>query len=377
MHVKSSQEIQPAIQSQSRPRTAAWRKDANRDQSSARGASQCINAVAKRICRTSVVCIWRSWTSFGSRVADSRTRTDGGKIDDAVRDRKKSIEHLSDETKRQIVAELEPHYSVRQICEVLSVNRSSLYYQPVEEELATETELKSAIDKIAGEFPRYGYRRITQQLKRQGIVVNHKRVARMMKEMGIAGKAPKRRCRTTNSNHSFARYPNRVAGLKIERPNQVWVGDITYIRLGEGFVYLAVLMDVFTRCIRGWHLGRGLDHSLTLTALNKALEHYQPEIHHSDQGVQYAATGYVEVLKQRKIEISMAEVGEPTQNGYAERLMRTIKEEEVDLSEYRNFAEVYMQVKVFLEEVYMRKRIHSSIGYLTPIEFESEWRSNQ
>lgn len=266
---------------------------------------------------------------------------------------------------------------MRQICEVLSMNRSSLYYQPIEADLEAETDLKTVIDKIAGEFPRYGYRRITQQLKRQGIVVNHKRVARLMKEMGIAGKAPKRRCRTTNSNHSFARYPNRVAGLKIERPNQVWVGDITYIRLGEGFVYLAVLMDVFTRCIRGWHLGRGLDHSLTLTALTKALEQHQPEIHHSDQGVQYAATGYVEVLKQRNIQISMAEVGEPTQNGYAERLMRTIKEEEVDLSEYRNFAEAYMQIKTFLEDVYMRKRIHSSIGYLTPIEFESEWRSNQ
>lgn len=377
MHVQSSEEIYPSIQSQSRTRTAAWRKDANRDQSSTWRASQRINAVAKRICRTSIVCVWRSWTSFRNRSANCGTRTDGGKIDHAVRDRKKSIEHLSDEAKRQIVAELEPSYSVRLICEVLSVNRSSLYYQPVEQNLEAESELKDAIAEIAGEFPRYGYRRITQQLKRQGTVVNHKRVARLMKEMGLAGKAPKRRVRTTNSNHSFARYPNRVAGLKIERPEQVWVGDITYIRLGEGFVYLAVLMDVFTRCIRGWHLGRGLDHSLTLTALNKALEHYQPEIHHSDQGVQYAATGYVEVLKQHNIQISMAEVGEPTQNGYAERLMRTIKEEEVDLSEYRNFAEAYMQIKVFLEDVYMRKRIHSSIGYLTPIEFESEWRNNQ
>lgn len=257
------------------------------------------------------------------------------------------------------------------------MNRSSLYYQPVEANSETEADLKQAIDKIAGEFPRYGYRRITHQLKRQGIGVNHKRVARLMKEMGIAGKAPKRRCRTTNSNHGFARYPNRVAELSIERPDQVWVGDITYIRLGEGFVYLAVLMDVFTRGIRGWHLGRGLDHSLTLTALNQALEHHQPEIHHSDQGVQYAATGYVEVLKQRHIQISMAEVGEPTQNGYAERLMRTIKEEEVDLSEYRNFTEAYTQIKRFLEDVYMKKRIHSSIGYLTPTEFEGKWKSNQ
>jgi GNAT superfamily N-acetyltransferase len=179
------------------------------------------------------------------------------------------------------------------------------------------------------------------------------------------------------SNHEFARSPNRVAGLRIERPNQVWVGDITDIRLGEGFVYLAVLMDVFTRCIRGWHLGRGLDHRLTLTALHQALSEHQPEIHHSDQGVEYAATGYVEVLKARGVQISIAEVGEPTQNGYAERLMRTIKEEEVDLSEYRNFTEAYTQIKTFLEDVYMKKRIHSSIGYLTPIEFETEWKDNQ
>jgi putative transposase len=236
--------------------------------------------------------------------------------------------------------------------------------------------LKAVIDQIAGEFPRYGYRRVTHQLKRQGIIVNHKRVARLMQEMGLTGKAPKQRCRTTNSHHSFQRYLNRVEGLTVERPDQLWVGNITYIRLGEGFVYLAVLMDVFTRCIRGWHLGRGLDHRLTLTALNQALAHHRPEIHHSDQGVQYAATGYVEVLKAKGIEISMADVGEPPQNGYAERLMRTIKEK-VDLSEYRNFTEAYTQIKTFLEDVYMRKRIHSSIGYLTPIEFEIEWRSKQ
>ncbi|MGG6270986.1 IS3 family transposase [Leptolyngbya sp. AN03gr2] len=120
------------------------------------------------------------------------------------------------------------------------MNRSSLYYHAVEPDAEFEAGLKQQIDHIAGEFPRYGYRRITQQLKRQGVVVNHKRVARLIKEMGLVGKAPKRRCRTTNSNHAFARYPNRVAGLRIERPNQVWVGDITYIRLGEGFVYLAV-----------------------------------------------------------------------------------------------------------------------------------------
>jgi putative transposase len=136
-------------------------------------------------------------------------------------------------------------------------------------------------------------------------------------------------------------------------------------------------MDVFIRCIRGWHLARSMDQSLTMTALNKGLERGRPEIHHSDQGVQYAANDYVGLLKQHGIEISMAEVGQAWQNGYAERLMRTIKEEEVDLSEYRNFAEAYEQIEQFLEDVYMKKRIHSSLGYLTPEEYEKKWNEKQ
>ena len=153
--------------------------------------------------------------------------------------------------------------------------------------------------------------------------------------------------------------------------------DITYIRLHEGFVYLAVLMDVFTRSIRGWHLGRGLDQSLTLQALGQALTHAQPEIHHSDQGVQYAATAYTACLQQRGVQISMAQVGAAWQNGYAQRLMRTIKEEEVNLSDDEDFADAVTQIGRFLDEVYMYKRIHSSLGYLTPQEFESQWYQQQ
>jgi putative transposase len=158
------------------------------------------------------------------------------------------------------------------------------------------------------------------------------------------------------------------------RPDEVWVADITSIRLRKEFAYLAVLMDVFTRRIRGWHLGRGLDGELTLAALRRAYEHGRPEIHHSDQGVQYAATAYVEMLSSREVKISMASVGEPEENGYAERLMRTIKEEEVDLSEYEDFGDALRGLGRFLDEVYNRKRIHSSLGYLTPVEFESWWR---
>lgn len=155
------------------------------------------------------------------------------------------------------------------------------------------------------------------------------------------------------------------------------MGDITYIRLGCEFVYLAVLMDVFTRSIRGWQLGRSLEVDLTLVALKRALVGGKPEIHHTDQGVQYAAKAYTESLEKQNIAISMAAVGEAWQNGYAERLMRTIKEEEVDLSEYRNFAEAYEQIGKFLEEVYTKKRIHSSLGYLTPTEFEQQWNEQQ
>jgi putative transposase len=156
------------------------------------------------------------------------------------------------------------------------------------------------------------------------------------------------------------------------RPDQVWVSDITYIRLREEFVYLAVLMDVFTRYIRGWYLGRSLDQGLTLQALEQALINHRPEIHHSDQGVQYAAIAYTTRLQQVGAQISMAEVGAAWQNGYAERLMRTIKEEEVDLSEYEDYTDATRQLGRFLDEVPMHKRIHSSLGYLTPVEFEQQ-----
>ena len=198
-----------------------------------------------------------------------------------------------------------------------------------------------------------------------------------MQELDLVGKSAVKRKRTTNSQHEFQRYPNRVMNLTIDHPELVWVGDITDIRLQQEFVYLAVLMDVFTRSIRGWNLARSMDQSLTITALKRGLEKGIPEIHHSDQGVQYAANDYVSLLKHHEVKISMAEVGQAWQNGYAERLMRTIKEEEVELSEYRNFTEAYQQIEHFLEDVYMKKRIHSSLGYLTPEEYEKHWNDHQ
>lgn len=180
--------------------------------------------------------------------------------------------------------------------------------------------------------------------------MNHKRVQRLMRQMGLQRPRKRRKKRTTDSQHDFPRYPNRVAEMDILCPDEVWVADITYVRLARNFVYLAVIMDVFTRTVRGWQLSRSLDRQLTLTALRRALVDHVPDIHHSDQGWQYACDDYTDLLTEYGIQVSMAAVGKPEENGYAERLMRTIKEEEVDLSDYQDFHDAYCSIGRFLEE---------------------------
>ena len=267
-------------------------------------------------------------------------------------------------------------YPIRLVCRLLGVPRSSVYYKP-QPPFDVEAMYKTALLELAGEWPTYGYRRLTAMMRRLDWPVSRKRVRRWMHELGISGAPPARRRRTTNSDHVFPRYPNLVQTLEITGPDQVWVADITYIRLRSEFVYLAVLMDVFTRSIRGWHLGRNLDQTLTLAALERALIVAVPQIHHSDQGLQYAATAYVERLQNLNVTLSMAAVGEPRENGYAERLIRTIKEEEVYLSDYEDFADALRQIGRFLDDVYNVKRIHSALGYLTPREFEEQWRGQR
>ena len=267
-------------------------------------------------------------------------------------------------------------YPARLVCRLLDFPRCGLYRTPADQP-DKDAELRQALVRLAGQWPTYGYRRLSAMLKREGFAANSKRVRRLMDEEGIHGLLPVRRKRTTDSNHAFPRYANLVEGLEVVRPDQVWVADITYIRLQQDFVYLAVIMDVYTRFIRGWRLGRSLDASLTLVALERALLTHRPEIHHSDQGVQYACGDYVALLKGVDAQVSMAAVGQPEENGFAERLMRTIKEEEVDLSDYQGYADALRQLGRFLDDVYNRKRIHSSLGYLTPLEFEQQWCKEQ
>ena len=270
---------------------------------------------------------------------------------------------------------LADEYPVRWLCRLLDCPRAGLYRTPTV--AADEAKLLKAIERVAGAWPTYGYRRVAAMLRRDGWTVNAKRVRRVMRELGLAAAPPPRRVRTTDSNHAFPRYPNLVADLSVTRPDQVWVADITYVRVHSEFVYLAVLMDVFTRVIRGWELSRSLDQGLTLSALGRAVRRGRPGIHHSDQGVQYAATTYVERLTMVGAAISMATVGVPEENGYAERLMRTIKEEEVALTEYRDYPDARRQLGRFLDAVYNRKRIHSALGYLTPAEYEQQWRADR
>jgi putative transposase len=182
------------------------------------------------------------------------------------------------------------------------------------------------------QWPRDGSRRLAEELKRAGWPINRKRVQRLMREENLLVQV-RRYCRTTNSVHEYGRYPNLIKHLQIVRPNQVWCADLTYIRLSSQFIYLAVILDIFTRSIRGWKLAGNLLGTLPKTALERALAAGQPEIHHSDQGVQYASAGYTARLQEAQVQISMSARGRPTENAYVERLMRTLKEEEVSLNE--------------------------------------------
>lgn len=263
-------------------------------------------------------------------------------------------------------------YPIQQGCELMDLSRSTYYYQSHGPD---ESELIADVEEVLGQNVKCGTRRVCRELRRPpyNYRINRKRIQRIMRQKGWLRVVKSQKRHTTNSEHAYKRYPNLVKELEITHPDQVYASDITYIRLGHGFVYLAVVMDIYTRSIRGWCLSKRSDQSLSLSALEMALQDHVPEIHHSDQGVQYAANTYTDLLTAHKVQISMSAAGSPQENGYVERFMRTIKEEEVELSEYRDFSDARKQIGHFIEDVYNQKRIHSSLGYLTPAEFEADW----
>ena len=261
------------------------------------------------------------------------------------------------------------------LCEMTGLNRAGFYrWRTPRQATPVEMELRDQMQKVALESPAYGYRRITSELQQRGFEVNHKRVLRMMREDNLLCVRRRSFVVTTDSRHTLPIYPNLAREMKLTAINQLWVADITYIRLRTEFVYLAVVLDAFSRRVIGWALGRTLEAELAVTALRMALIDRQLApglVHHSDRGVQYASQDYTEMLKQHNATISMSRKGNPYDNAKAESFMKTLKSEEVYRNEYRDFNEARASIGEFLERVYNQKRLHSALGYLPPAEFEN------
>jgi putative transposase len=265
---------------------------------------------------------------------------------------------------------------VERACQLLGLSRAGYYRHAEPREDPEGTALRGAIEQIVLELPGYGYRRVTKQLQRDGWKVNHKRVLRIMREECLLCRLKRRWVRTTDSEHGWRTYPNLLAQAgwrRLTGPDQAWVADITYIRLPQGFCYLAAVLDAFSRKVVGWAVSLEVDAELVLAALEEALRTRHPPqgwIHHSDQGVQYACRDYARVLQAAGARISMSGKGRPRDNAQAESFMRTLKHEEVYLQDYQTFAEAKGSLRSFIEDVYNRKRLHSALGYRPPSEFE-------
>ncbi len=267
------------------------------------------------------------------------------------------------------------------MCALAKVSRAGFYRFPSARcGGAAEVELRDALQRIALEFPSYGWPRMTEELKRRGWAVNHKRVYRLMREDNLLCLRRRKFVVTTDSAHALPVYPNLARGMTLTDLDQLWVADITYLRLRTEFVYLAVILDAFSRRVIGWALGRTMEDTLTLRALRMALDQRKPApglVHHSDRGVQYACRDYTDLLRAHGIVISMSRQANPYDNAKAESFMKTLKYEEVFREDYRDVAEAHASIGRFLEQVYNQKRLHSALGYRPPAEFELVVRADQ
>jgi len=263
---------------------------------------------------------------------------------------------------------------VNGLCLAAGVSRAGYYRflrRPQSKE--TDMDLRSHIQRIALQWPAYGYRRVHVELRKRGWEVNHKRVLRLMRADNLLCLRRRKFILTTDSKHGLRIYPNLAKDMVLTRINQLWVADITYIRLQVEFVYLAVLLDAFSRRCIGWALRRSLEAALVLEALRRALRQRRPRpglVHHSDRGVQYASLDYTARLQQQGIRISMSRRGNVYDNARAESFIKTLKYEEVYRTEYRNLEEAKASIKMFLEKIYNQERLHSALGYRPPLEFE-------
>jgi len=264
---------------------------------------------------------------------------------------------------------------VNALCQMTGLSRAGFYRWRVPHQTTpVEMEIRDQIQKVALESSAYGYRRITAELRRRGFEVNHKRVLRMMREDNLLCVRRRAFVITTDSRHNLPVFPNLAGAMMPAAINQLWVADITYIRLRTEFIYLSVVLDAFSRRVIGWALGRTLESELAAAALRMALRERQPSpglVHHSDRGVQYASHDYTGMLKQHGAIVSMSRKGNPYDNAACESFMKTLKYEEVYRSEYRDFGEARTRIGEFLESVYNQKRLHSALGYLPPTEFEN------